>query len=88
MDRVAGPGARYARIRLAPAIADPVVGTARSTPKKAKEEALPAGILTAGSFDDNIDPLVFRSFAVRVSQIRDLGDLPGRLQGTGCHEKP
>lgn len=61
------------------ALADPTVGMAKPTRKP--PQAPPPGILTAGSFDDNIDPLTFASFARRVSQDPALGDLPARLQG-------
>jgi len=46
----------------------------------AKNELL-SGILTAGSFDDNIDPLVFSRYVKKMSQHRGLGDLPTKLQG-------
>src|SRR5262245_6312530 len=53
---------------LPAAIADPVVGTATPAKKK-KQETLPSGVLTAGSFDDNLDPRVFLSFLKRFSHL-------------------
>jgi hypothetical protein len=61
------------------AIADPVVGTATPAKKK-KGETLPSGVLTAGSFDDNLDPRVFLSFLKRFSHL-PLQDIPSKLQG-------
>jgi Mg-chelatase subunit ChlD len=40
-----------------------------------------AGTLTAGSFDDNLDPEPFRSFLRQMGQDSVLRDLPGRLAG-------
>ncbi len=64
-----------------PAVADAVVGREKPLAKAPKQQGPPAGILTAGSFDDNVDPLVFSSFVRKVSQNQALGDLPGKLQG-------
>src|SRR5262245_33360107 len=46
-------------------VADPVVG--REMSKKPKQN-LPSGILTAGSFDDNVDPLNFQKYVKNLSQ--------------------
>ncbi|MBI2807759.1 MAG: VWA domain-containing protein [Planctomycetes bacterium] len=62
-----------------PGVADPVVG--RVPPKKKVEKGPPAGILTAGSFDDNVNPAVFNSFLRKMSQKNGLGDFPTKLQG-------
>ncbi|MSQ97222.1 MAG: VWA domain-containing protein [Gemmataceae bacterium] len=63
-------------------VADPVVGRDPSTAKMPKQQnALPSGILTAGSFDDNVDPVVFSSYVRRMSQLRTLGDLPTKFSG-------
>ncbi len=62
-----------------PAVAEPVVG--RETPKMPKQPQVQSGILTAGSFDDNINPQVFNSFVRRFSQNRGLGDFPAKMQG-------
>lgn len=62
-----------------PAVAEAVVG--REMPKKPREPQLQSGILTAGSFDDNINPQVFGSFLKRMSQARGLGDFLTRMQG-------
>jgi hypothetical protein len=64
-----------------PGVADPVAGTA-TRPKKQSEPVPPAGILTAGSFDDNLDPLVFASFTRRFDIKRWQDQLPDKLSGT------
>ncbi len=64
-----------------PGLADPVAGTA-TRPKKKSEPVPPAGILTAGSFDDNLDPLVFASFTRRFDAARWQDQLPMKLSGT------
>lgn len=63
-----------------PAVAEAVAGTA-SRPKKAPEPTPPAGILTAGSFDDNLDPLRFASFTQRFDLKRWQDQLPAKLSG-------
>src|SRR5262245_20005500 len=63
-----------------PATADAGVAREKS-PARPAENRLQSGILTAGSFDDNVDPLVFGSFVRRMSQNRGLGDLPDKLAG-------
>ena len=63
-----------------PAVADAVVGRETSIAKP-KEREIQSGILTAGSFDDNINPQVFQSFIKKLSQMRGLGDLPDKLNG-------
>ena len=62
-------------------IADPVVGREPTAFKARKKNELPSGILTAGSFDDNVDPLVFSRYVKKMSQHRGLGDLTTKLQG-------
>lgn len=47
----------------------------------AKPDATPAGLLTAGSFDDNLAPQYFRTFAGKVGQNPHLSSLPGSLLG-------
>ncbi|MCI0684737.1 MAG: VWA domain-containing protein [Gemmataceae bacterium] len=64
----------------AAAIADPVTGAERRV-KKSQEPALPAGVLTAGSFDDNIDPRAFLSFLKRLNRQHGLQDVPAKMQG-------
>jgi hypothetical protein len=60
-------------------MAEAVAGTAKSA--KALWKSSPqSGILTAGSFDDNLDPAPFHSFLSRFSQDRALGDIAGRLR--------
>jgi hypothetical protein len=62
-----------------PAVADPLVG--RESSKKPPQNTLPSGILTAGSFDDNVDPLVFNRYVKSMSQRRGLGDLLTTMNG-------
>jgi hypothetical protein len=62
------------------AVADAITGTEKRG-KKTPEPALPAGVLTAGSFDDNIDPRAFLAFLKRMSQLRGLQDIPPRMSG-------
>jgi hypothetical protein len=64
-----------------PAVAEAVVGREKPAARLSKEDRLQAGILTAGSFDDNVDPLVYGSYVRKMSQIQGLGDLPAKLQG-------
>src|SRR5205807_2530960 len=52
-----------------------------STTKKVKKQEIPSGVLTAGSFDDNVDPFVFNRFVKSMSQRRGLGNLPSMMQG-------
>jgi hypothetical protein len=56
------------------------VGTYRR-PRPPQQKGPPPGTLTAGSFDDNLNPQFFRAFATRAAQLRNLGDLPSRLRG-------
>ncbi len=67
--------------RVSPAVADAAIGVERPAPPKVKQSSLPSGILTAGSFDDNLDPKVFLSFANKLRQNSYLGDLPGTMRG-------
>jgi hypothetical protein len=62
-------------------VAEPVVGREPTASKAPKKNELPSGILTAGSFDDNVDPLVFSRYVKKMSQHRGLGDLTAKLQG-------
>jgi Mg-chelatase subunit ChlD len=64
-----------------PAVAEAVVGRGQPAAKPAKKDKLQSGILTAGSFDDNVDPLVFGSFVRKMSQNQGMADLPSKLQG-------
>jgi hypothetical protein len=63
-----------------PAVAEAITGTARKKPAP-KEPALPSGILTAGSFDDNLEPRFFLKFVERFHQQHGVQDLPALLQG-------
>jgi hypothetical protein len=62
-----------------PAVAEAVVG--REPAKKTPQPKLQSGILTAGSFDDNVNPQVFASFVKKMSQNRGLGDFLTKMQG-------
>lgn len=65
-----------------PAVADAVIGTANKTTSPSKLEPAPqSGLLTAGSFDDNLDPAVFRDFVAKRGQSQGLGDLPRKMNG-------
>jgi hypothetical protein len=64
-----------------PAVAEAVIGTAKNPSKVRKEEGPQSGILTAGSFDDNLDPPVFHTFVRQRAQSQGLGDLPRKLVG-------
>jgi hypothetical protein len=60
-------------------MADAVVGSVKhSRPQK---NGLPAGILTAGSFDDNIEPQFLQKWLTRLGPSSSWGDLAGKLQG-------
>src|SRR5262249_14931039 len=59
--------------------ADAMAGTDRSARKDRVQ--LPPGILTAGSFDDNLAPQFFQKFVGRFGQTPGFGDLPSRLLG-------
>jgi hypothetical protein len=60
-------------------VADAVVGKEKTPAKPAAKQQ--SGVLTAGSFDDNVDPQLFSSLVKKLSQQSGLGDLPGKLQG-------
>jgi hypothetical protein len=64
-----------------PAVAAAVVGVERRPLAAPKDNGLPSGILTAGSFDDNVDPFVFRSFVNKLAQNGALGGLADKLRG-------
>lgn len=63
------------------AVAEAVVGKEHVAPRKPMQQPIPSGILTAGSFDDNVEPHVFASFAKRSSQKRELTNLTTLLGG-------
>jgi hypothetical protein len=63
------------------ALAEAVTGTDKSSRWSRTEKGPQSGLLTAGSFDDNIDPRFFRSFLDRVAQNPGLAELPDRLRG-------
>jgi hypothetical protein len=51
------------------------------TGKRSRKEEPQAGLLTAGSFDDNLNPALFRSFVERMRQNPAVRDLPSRFLG-------
>ncbi len=57
---------------------DAHTGVAR---RKRPEQELPSGILTAGSFDDNIYPPYFRSFLSKAAQNPHVGNIVPKLLG-------
>jgi len=59
-------------------MAEALSGVGKPRPRQDK---LPAGVLTAGSFDDNLAPEFFRTFAGKLGQHPAAGDLPGRFLG-------
>ncbi len=63
-----------------PGVAEPVVGMAKPKAKQKQPEP-PSGVLTAGSFDDNLDPLVFKSFLAKMNRNQTFGKLPSLLDG-------
>src|SRR5437773_1395388 len=63
------------------ATAEAMVGTER-TPRASQRKSLPAGILTAGSFDDNLEPRYFLSFVSKqFGQRPGFSDLANKLLG-------
>jgi hypothetical protein len=77
------PSATEAPPAKAPAAAEAMAG-AEASPRMAKardSKAPPSGILTAGSFDDNLNPPFFHTFLGKLAQDAKLGDLPSRLRG-------
>ena len=79
---IAMPEAPIAMAEVPPiAVAEAVVGREKPATSSSPKDNLQSGLLTAGSFDDNVDPLVFASYARRMNQNQSLGDLPGKLQG-------
>ncbi|MBM4069417.1 MAG: VWA domain-containing protein [Planctomycetes bacterium] len=67
--------------KMTAAVADAASGVERPKQSREKDPGLPSGILTAGSFDDNLDPRVFLSFIDMRGQDRYLGDAPGKVRG-------
>jgi hypothetical protein len=61
----------------------PIVDEAHTGTAKRKKPAadLPSGILTAGSFDDNVNPRFFRSFVGKAGQNSYLNGVTSRLHG-------
>lgn len=63
-----------------PGVAEAVIGTA-TKPKMVKEAPLPSGVLTAGSFDDNLDPPMFQNFVRRMSSWQTFSNLHAQMSG-------
>ncbi len=76
----AGDAKAEAPVTPPPSVADAITGTERRV-KKPLEQPLPSGVLTAGSFDDNLDPRHFLSFLKKMSQKQGLQDTPSRMLG-------
>jgi hypothetical protein len=66
-----------------PAGAADAMAGADKRPREAKDDSrnLQSGTLTGGSFDDNLEPRFFTTFVSKLSQSRQLGDLPGKFRG-------
>jgi len=61
-------------------VADAIAGTGK--PIVSKPEPLPpSGVVTAGSFDDNLDPATFRSLCLKSAHLPGLGELARQLSG-------
>jgi hypothetical protein len=71
---------RGGELASTPATVGPAVGSHRSKSRRAP--APPAGLLTAGSFDDNLNPDFFRVFADRMVQHPHLAKLPERFRAS------
>jgi hypothetical protein len=54
---------------------------AKPAPAPTKKNSPQSGLLTAGSFDDNVNPQVFHSLTLKMAQLRELGELPAKLRG-------
>jgi Mg-chelatase subunit ChlD len=65
-----------------PAVPATAVAMAGVERRSRPAQPLPqSGVLTAGSFDDNLEPGYFRDFARRIGQHPAAGDLPGKFTG-------
>lgn len=62
---------------LPPKVEEPLVGGDR----KPARQGAKSGVLTAGSFDDNLDPEPYRKFFRQIGQDSVLRDLPSRFLG-------
>jgi hypothetical protein len=83
-----GPAATPAPTVDAPVVKEPAaaeaIAGADHSPRMAKpgdRKGPQPGVLTAGSFDDNLNPSFFQSFLGKLAQDPKLGDLPSRLRG-------
>lgn len=65
--------------KSAPAVADAMVGTTKKS--RLPKDSPQSGILTAGSFDDNVEPRFFHAFLNRLEQNQNMGDFLHKLQG-------
>ena len=64
-----------------PAVAEAVAGKSSRGPKPDQGKGPQSGILTAGSFDDNLFPGPYRLFAKKLSRDQASGDLPSLFLG-------
>jgi hypothetical protein len=65
--------------KSAPAMAEAMVATAKKS--RLPKDSPQSGILTAGSFDDNLEPRFFHAFLNRLQQNQNMGDFLRKLQG-------
>ena len=65
--------------KSAPAVAEAMVATAKKS--RLPKDSPQSGILTAGSFDDNLEPRFFHAFLNRLEQNQNMGDFLVKLQG-------
>jgi hypothetical protein len=66
-------------LKGAPAMAEAMVATAKKS--RLPKDSPQSGILTAGSFDDNLEPGFFHAFLNRLEQNQNMGDFLRKLQG-------
>jgi len=76
---VAAPGMPVAPPKAADAAVKPADPKPADTPPPPK--SVQSGLLTAGSFDDNLNPGSFRAFCGKVWNHSELGELPSRFAG-------
>jgi hypothetical protein len=63
-----------------PATTDALAGMDRPTRFPGGERLPQSGVLTSGSFDDNLEPEYYRQFARRMGQRSEVGGLPAKFQ--------
>jgi hypothetical protein len=81
-DKAKDGGGLMRDTEMTPPLRTPVLDEPRTgTERRRREPDLPAGILTAGSFDDTLFPDFFRKFAGKVGQNPHVGNMPSRFLG-------